>query len=92
MTKDTLHVVVHYPAAKEPFKDEHANPSETVSSLKARVLTAFGLSEGQQGQQTFTYTLYHNKTPLENLNQTLGEIAGGQPTLQLKLSQQITQG
>ncbi len=92
MNKETLHVVVHYPAAKEPFKDDNASRSETVGSLKARVLTAFGLSEGQQGGQTFTYTLYHDKTPLEDLNETIGQVAGGQPTLQLKLSQQITQG
>jgi len=92
MTKETLHVVVHYPAAKEPFKDDNASLSETVGSLKARVLTAFGLSEGQQGNDVFTYTLYHHKTPLENLTETLGQVAGSQPTLQLKLSQQITQG
>ena len=92
MNKETLHVVVHYPAAKEPFKDDNASRSETVGSLKARVLTAFGLSEGQQGGQNFTYTLYHDKTPLENLNETIGQVAAGQPTLQLKLSQQITQG
>jgi hypothetical protein len=92
MTKETLHVVVHYPAAKEPFKDDNASPSETVGSLKARVLIAFGLSEGQQGNDVFTYTLYYHKTPLENLTEALGQVAGSQPTLQLKLSQQITQG
>lgn len=92
MTNNTLHVDVHYPAAKEPFRDEHTNTTETVGSLKARVLTAFGLTEGQQGNETVTYTLYHDKKPLENMNETLGQVAGGKPTLQLKLSQQIIQG
>jgi len=92
MHHDKLHVVVHYPAAEEPFKDE-AERTETVGQLKARVLSAFGLVEGQLPDGNIAaYTLYDHKTPLENLNQTLGEIAGEQKVLQLKLSQQITQG
>lgn len=94
MTQKTgLHLVVHFPAAAEPFKDEHAEPSETIGYLKARVLTAFGLVEGGQPDgNTATYTLYHEKKPLENMMQTLGDIAGEHKTLQLKLAQQITQG
>lgn len=92
MHHDKLNVVVHYPAAEEPFKDE-AERTETVGQLKARVLAAFGLVEGQLPDGNIAaYTLYHHKTPLENLNQTLGEIAGEQKVLQLKISQQITQG
>lgn len=92
MHHDKLHVVVHYPAAEEPFKDE-AERTETVGQLKVRVLSAFGLVEGQLPDGNIAaYTLYDHKTPLENLNQTLGEIAGEQKVLQLKLSQQITQG
>ena len=88
---DSLKVVVHYPAAKEPYR-ENAHRTETVGILKSRVLTAFGLTEGQHGGQTFTYTLYHQKRPLENLSETLGEIVGHEHLLELKLSQQITQG
>lgn len=82
-----LRVVVHYPAAAEPFRGE-SDRGETVGQLKSRVLSAFGLSEGNGT----SYTLFSHKTPLENLGQTLGEIAGDMPELQLKLSQQITQG
>lgn len=92
--KDTneLRVTVHYSAAEEPFHTEAAR-SETVGQLKPRVLAAFGVTEGQTADGgTVTYTLYHQKTPLENPSQTLGEIAGDQKRLQLKLSQQITQG
>jgi len=39
-----------------------------------------------------TYTLYHGKEALEDLNRTLGSVAGDKDELQLKLSQQITQG
>ncbi len=88
-----LHVVVHYPAAEEPFKDQDAKRSETVGHLKARVLSAFGLTEGQgPDNTTISYTLHHGKTTLENLDETLGKVADDQKVLQLKLSQQITQG
>jgi hypothetical protein len=85
----TLNVVVHYIAAPEPFHDHAASRSETVGHLKARVLTAFGLTEN--GNQT-VYTLYHDTQPLNNLNMTLGEVAGDKHSLQLKLDQQVTQG
>jgi len=90
---ETLRLTVHYPAAGEPFKDENADRTETVGHLKARVLSEFGLVEGSNsdGNQV-TYWLFHEKTRLEDLNQTLGSLAGEKKVLQLKLSQQITQG
>ena len=91
--KHKLHVTVHFPAAEEPFKDEDADPAETVGHLKARVLTAFGLVEGTMPDGNIaSYTLYHEKKPLEDAMQTLGDIAGHHKVLQLKLAQQITQG
>ena len=88
---DDLKVIVN-PAARGPFEQEHASPSETVCTLKSAVLNAFGLTEGQSNGSTYTYTLFHNKTPLENLSETLGQIAGHAATLVLKLSQQVTLG
>lgn len=91
--KGTLHVVVHYVAAEEPFKDNNADRQETVGQLKGQVLTEFGLTEGQAPDGTITtYTLYHDKKPVDNLSQTLGDLAGDDKTLQLQLVQQITQG
>ncbi len=91
--ENKLRVTVHYVAAGEPFKDDNADRSETVGHLKQRVLVYFGLTEGQTPDgNNAIYTLYHQKTPLENLNQTIGELAGEQKVLQLKLSQQIIQG
>ena len=43
----TLKVVVHYPAAKKPFEQEHAGRKETIGTLKSAVLAAFGLTEGK---------------------------------------------
>jgi hypothetical protein len=89
----TLHVVVHYVAAEEPFKDKDANRNETVGQLKQRVLAEFGLTEGQTPDGNITtYTIYHHKTAVENMGQTLGDLAGNDETLQLQLVQQITQG
>ena len=88
-----LHVTVHYIAAEEPFKDEDAESNETVGHLKGRVLNAFGLTEGSTPEgNTVNYTLYQHKTPLEDMNETLGALSGQQKVLQLKLVQQITQG
>ncbi len=92
-TTTGINVTVHYPAAEEPFKDHNADTSETVGHLKTRVLQYFGLVEGQTPDGSMvTYTLYHGKNPLEDMNRTLGDVAGGKKELQLKLSQQITQG
>lgn len=89
----TLHVVVHYMAAEEPFKDKDADRNETVGQLKQRVLSEFGLTEGQSPDGNITtYTLHHHKTALENMGQTLGDLAGDDKTLQLRLVQQIIQG
>lgn len=89
---DQLNVVVHYPPAAKPY---HARvpPTETVGELKADVLDEFGLKEGPQPDgSNVAYTLYSGKTPLENMSETLGAIAGHSKELQLKLAQQITQG
>lgn len=89
----TLRVIVEYIAAAKPFEDDHAERSETVGHLKARVLTAFGLSDGQtQDGEVVTYTLYRHKEPLEDPSQTLGQLAEEHHVLDLKLVQQLTQG
>jgi hypothetical protein len=90
---DRLRVVVHYAAAAHPF-EEKAKRSETVGLLKEQVLKAFHLHEGKLPDgNTVTYTLYHHKRALENLSETLGQVAGEHAEeLVLKLSQQITQG
>ena len=93
MNETTLKVIVHYAAAAKPYEQDHANRQETVATLKANVLNAFGLTEGQHADgNTYTYTLYNHRAPLENLSETLGQVAGDKHTLEFKLSQQVTQG
>ena len=91
--RNRLHVIVHFVSAARPFHDEHADPHETLGHLKSRVLASFNLVEGPQPNGAIaTYTIYHNKTLLENMSETLGAIEGGHKELQLKLCQQLTQG
>lgn len=89
---DHIEVAVRYPAAPKPFIDPKASRAETLGHLKARVLSAFGLTEisGADGQTL--YFLYHDNTRLDDVNQTLGQIAGHEHTLKLKLVQQLVQG
>lgn len=90
----TLNVTVRYAAAAKPFQDHAAERNETLGSLKARVLDAFGLNEGGAtgDGNTLTYKLYHDKTELTELSQTLGQIAGPAAALALKVSQFVQQG
>jgi hypothetical protein len=86
-------VTVTYPAAREPFREHDVQRSESVGSLKVRVLDAFHLTEGTSPEgTTTTYTLYHGKKPLEDLGQTLGAVAGDAHELHLKLVQEIKHG
>ena len=91
---DVLNVIVRYAAAPKPFQDHEASRTETLQSLKTRVLTAFGLSDGAPtgDGNTFTYKLYHGKSELTDLSATLGGIAGNAHALELKLSQYVQQG
>lgn len=92
MAKPTLNVTVTYPAAGKPFQEKSASPAETLGSLKTRVLTKFGLKEGEEAGNQVTYVLMKDKDRLEDLTVTLGAIAGNAAALSLKLSQQIVQG
>jgi hypothetical protein len=82
-----LKIEVHYIAATKPFKTE-AQQSETVGQLKAQALNAFGLVE--EGSKTFK--LFFHKTELQNLGETLGQVAGGKKELNLNLEEFIIQG
>lgn len=92
MAKQTLNVTVTYPAAGKPFQDKHAVPTETLASLRARVLKYFGLKDGEEGGNQVTYVLFKGKERYEDLSVTLQVLAGEAGALSLKLSQQIVQG
>lgn len=91
--RNRLHVTVHFVASARPFKDNDADRQETVGDLKARVLADFNLVDGAQTPDgVATYTLYFGKTQLENMDETLGTLAGEHKQIELKLNQQLTQG
>jgi hypothetical protein len=94
MEKETkLDIVVTYPAARDDLKETGVSREETLGQLKTRVLIAFELTEGTGPDGTVTsYVFYHDKQKLEDLNRTLGQIAGEKDTLHLKLAQQVIYG
>lgn len=92
MAKEKINVNVTYPASGKPFQEKDAAPTETLATLKAQVLTYFGLKEGEEGGNQVTYVLFKGKERLEDLSVTLQALAGDAQALSLKLSQQIVQG
>jgi hypothetical protein len=89
----TIEVTVRYAAAPAPYHEKHASADEALATLKASALKAFGLTEGSATEGgTFTYKLFHKKNELSNLSLTLGQVAGHDGSLELKLSQEIKQG
>lgn len=88
----SLNVNVTYPAAGRPFHEKEGPASETLASLKARLLDFFGLTEGEEGGQRISYILFKGKEKLTDLSVTLGSLAGEADALHLKLVQHIEQG
>lgn len=86
---DDLNVQVKYSASPKPFIANHTPATETVGALLEKVLQAFGLSQGET-----VYNLRFEGNILENLNQTLGQIAQNQHShsLHLTLGHQLVSG
>ena len=83
-----LELLVKYDEADDELRENHAKRSETLLSLKARVLIAFGLKEGDLDGKLTTYSLFHAHHELKNLERTLGEVAGGAQCLELELARE----
>ena len=86
--RTTIKVKARYAASPTPFENDEVPGNQTLATLKAAILTAFKLTEGSGA----TYVLYHGREELTNLTRTVGEVAGNAATLELKLSQTVTQG
>jgi len=90
--EDVIRVVVHYVGAGKPFEAEYA-PTTQLSKVKQDALGAFGLLEGGTSEgNSVVYLVYSQQDRLDDLTVTVGQLAGHQKVLQLKLTQQITQG
>ena len=86
-----VRVEVHYIGAGKPFGGEFDRTTR-IGDVKTASLSHFGLSEGPSGGGAVVYVLYLDKSPIENMSETVGGLAGDKSILQLKLSQQLTQG
>lgn len=82
-----LDIEVKYSAATGPFRQEDVPRTETVGQLLAAVLQAFGLTPGQT-----LYTLRFEGKVLENMQETLGQLAGNKHHLLFMLGQQLVAG
>lgn len=87
-TDKKLDLLVVYEAAGDELRDNHAKAAETLESAKARVLIAFGLSEGDDHGKLTTYSLFHNEHELKDLSRTIGDVAGGAELLVLELARE----
>lgn len=88
-----LTVQVRYSAATHPFVDSHASRQETIGSLRKRVMEAFGVTDQQLPDgSSKIFFLYHENRKLENPNETLGDLAGHERVLKLKLVETVIQG
>lgn len=82
-----IKVHVHYMPAAQPFKTEVPSVT-TVGDIKSAALSKFGLTE----DTTKIYKLFHGKTELGNLSQTIGELAPHDNAVNLKLEEVLIQG
>lgn len=82
-----IKVLVHYIAATKPFETE-AEPTQTVGDIKKLALDAFGLVEG--GGKV--YNLFLGSRELQNLAETLGQLAEGKKEVKLDLEETFVQG
>ncbi len=55
-----LDLLVTYARSGDELRENHAKRSETLVSLKARLLVAFGLKEGDLQGKLTAYSLIHN--------------------------------
>lgn len=90
---DEIKVSVTFIGANKPF-DTGVPPTTTVGTIKQAALDAFGLGVGPtpDGNDRITYTLFEGKTKLEDLNQSIGDVAGHAHSVHLKLVKKIIQG
>lgn len=90
--KNSLVVKVRYIAAKKQFVDPKASEKETLGELKPRVLSFFGLIEGNVNGGTKTYQYVLNGVVLTDLSSTLGLLAKGKREIDFDLVERFEQG
>lgn len=88
----TLALRVRYLASPRPYLEPRAPLTETLATLKPKVLTFFGLMEGEVEGGRKEYAFSAHGAIQSNLAETLGQLAHGKHELELKLLEQFIQG
>ena len=89
---DTLVLRVRYLPIPRPYVESKARGEETLAGLKVRMLTHFGLVEGEANGGRKEYALAAHGLVQSNLAETLATLAAGKQTLELNLLEQFIQG
>lgn len=88
----TLVLRVRYLPVPTPYVEPKAQESETLGELKTRMLTHFGLAEGEANGGRKEYAFTAGGIIQTNLGETLATLAAGKQTLELNLLEQFIQG
>ena len=82
-----IKVFVSYMAAIKPF-ETFVEPTQTIENIKQLALNEFGLVDG--GGKVFN--LFYEKKELQNLSETIGQLAEGKKELKFDLDETLVQG
>jgi hypothetical protein len=83
-----LDLLIVYEKSGDKLRDNDAKRAETVGSVKARVLVAFGLQEGEEHGKLTTYSLFHDNREVTEPDESIGELAGESDRLHLELARE----
>lgn len=89
---DTLVLRVRYLPVPKPYIEPKARGEETLAELKVRMLTHFGLVEGEANGGRKEYAFAAHGLIQTNLGETLATLAAGKQNLELNLLEQFIQG
>ena len=88
--RTTVKVEVSYQPTTKKF--EQTYPRETtLTPVKQDAMTFFQLSERTDGRKVYTYHLFFRGQPQNDLNKTVGTLAGAEHEVDLQLVEQIVE-
>lgn len=85
--RDTVRVIVIYPAAAKPFKTT-VDRDTTLAQIKAAALNDFELQETEAKK----FKIFHGGKEYLDMQETIGHIAGKHQEVVFQLEEYITQG
>jgi len=89
--KTTVEVKARYQPSTATFEKEYPRPT-TLAPVKADVMTFFHVAERTEGRKVYTYHLFFEGQPRDDLNTTLATIAGEhRAEIEFQLVEQIVE-